>query len=76
MLRILGKIWRGWIRFATVLGNVQMVLLLSLVYWTIVAVTAIPMRLLSDPLALRRSNRGWVKRQPNAATLESMKRQG
>ena len=76
MLSALGKFGRLWIKFATVLGNIQMVILLSLIYWTMVAVTSIPMRIFSDPLALRRSKQGWVKREAVANTLDSMTKQG
>ena len=69
--------WRGWLRFAKILGNIQMVILLSVIYWIMLTVLAIPMKLLTDPLGLRRPrNRRWTQRQPNAEVMESMKRQG
>ncbi len=51
---MLKRMWRGWLRLVEVLGTVQMVILLSIVYWTLLAVTALPHRLLADPLSLRR----------------------
>ncbi len=73
---LLRRGWNLWIKFAETLGNIQMVLILSLTYWTVLAVMAVPFKLFSDPLAIRRSRRhGWIKRQPVAHTLETMKNQ-
>jgi len=77
MLKNVGKAWRGWLKFAQLLGNVQMIFLLSVVYWTMLAVLALPCKLLSDPLALRRRSRaGWTRRQPMTDISESMRKQG
>lgn len=73
---MLTKAWKRWLAIATFIGNIQMAILLSLIYWTMVAATAIPMRFLSDPLTLRRHNQGWVKIEPVADVLDSMKKQG
>ena len=77
MMRILGKAWKRWLRFAEILGNVQMVVILSLLYWTFVLLLALPFRLVADPLALRRPGRArWISRDPISSILESMRRQG
>ena len=73
---MLTRAWKRWLAIATVIGNVQMAILLSMVYWTIVALTAIPMRFLSDPLTLRRPKQGWIKIEPVTDVLDSMKKQG
>jgi hypothetical protein len=71
------RIWRRWIKVTTFLGTVQMVILLSLVYWTMVPVIAIPLKLFSDPLGSQRSTGGiWIERPPLTQILESMKEQG
>ena len=76
-MSVLARAWRLWIKFAEVLGNVQMIILLSVIYWTFVAVIAITFKLLSDPLALRRSSGPrWVTRRSPADFLESMRKQG
>ena len=74
----LGRVWRRWIKVTTIIGNIQMTILLTLVYWTIVTLTAIPFRFLADPLSLRRSSRncGWRKREPIADMRKSMRKQG
>jgi hypothetical protein len=76
MSRTMGRVWRRWIKIATVIGNVQMTILLSLIYWTMVSVMFVPVRLLSDPLTSHRSRLRWLKREPGAGSLESMRRQG
>jgi len=76
-LTILGIVWRGWIRFATILGNIQMIIMLSVIYWIMLTLLAIPFKLLTDPLGLRRpGNRRWIQRQPISEVMESMRRQG
>ena len=46
------RAWARWLRFAEIVGTVQMVIILTLVYWTVVAATAIPCKILADPLGL------------------------
>ena len=73
---VLRRAWRGWLRFAEILGAVQMFIILSLVYWTLVMITAAFLKLFADPLALRRSHRNlWVRRQDAPDILDSMRRQ-
>ena len=72
----LGRVWRGWLKVAEVIGTIQMMVILSLMYWTILAITAIPFKLLADPLRLRSAQKGgWVRREPVSPTLENMRRQ-
>ena len=76
-LGILRQAWRRWLKFAELLGNIQMMVLLSLVYWFMFTLVAVPFRLLSDPLALRHPSRArWVSRAPISHVLDSMRRQG
>lgn len=74
---MLGIAWRRWLRIAEVLGNIQLTIFLSLIYWTFLMVIAVPFKLLADPLTIRHSrNRGWIQRHPPADIFESMKKQG
>ena len=64
-------------RVVELFGNFQMFLVLTLVYWAMILPLAIVIRLFADPLALKYSEKSrWVKRQPAADILESMKKQG
>ena len=77
MQRVLGSVWRGWLKLAAILGNILMVVLLSAVYWTVFALVAIPFKIFSDPLALRRSRRiGWMQRRPPTDFSRWMRGQG
>ncbi len=72
----LRRAWKCWLRFAEILGAFQMLIILSLVYWTMVMVMAVFLKLFADPLALRFSHRNlWVRRNDEADILESMRRQ-
>ena len=74
---MLKKAWQSWLKFAETVGNLQMIFLLSLVYWTIWALVALPFKYLADPLALRRPGRvRWVIRGPGSQSIESMRKQG
>ena len=75
MNRFLTSVWRGWLKFAEVFGNIQMTVLLSLIYWIMLPIVAVPFKLLADPLALRRSRR-WVTRNPESIGIDSMRKQG
>ena len=75
--RVLSAVWRKWLKLAAILGNIQMVVVLTLIYWTILALVAIPFKLLSDPLALRRSrNFGWLQRRKPGDYSQWMRKQG
>ena len=77
MLRVLAKVGNGWLKFAEIMGNIQMIILLSLIYWTMVFFLALPFRFLADPLALRRPGRSrWISRDPISNVMDSMRRQG
>ena len=77
MIGAVGAVWRIWLKVAEVLANLQLALLLTLFYWTLWALVAIPFKLLADPLSLRQSVRTrWVDRAPVSPTLESMRKQG
>ena len=77
MFRILEKTWKRWIRIAEVIGNIQMIVLLTVMYWTVVLLIDVPFKLFSNPLCLREFGRAhWTRREPIFDVLESMRRQG
>ena len=66
----------GWLRFAEILGTVQMVVILSLLYWTMLAIVAIPWRFMGDPMTLRqRQPAEWIPHDSDSISLESMTKQ-
>lgn len=71
------QLWRGWLKFAHILGTVQMMIILTLIYWTILAVMAVPYRLFADSLGSKSLGRnGWTKREPVADRWTEMQSQG
>ena len=77
MLRFLAPIGRKWLSFAAILGNIQITILLSLMYWLLLPFWALPYRLCSDRLALRNPARvRWIRRIPGADRLNAMRKQG
>lgn len=77
MLIVLGTAWKRWLKLAEIIGNIQMTVVLALMYWTVLFLIAVPFKLLSDPLSLRNFGHArWIKREPISDVLESMRRQG
>ena len=76
-MRTLKPLWGRWLRLAETVGNFQMLLLLSLIYWTLLLIIAIPFKILSDPLKTRKSAQPqWTVREPIKEAMQYMRRQG
>ena len=74
---ILLKAWKRWLKLAEMIGNIQMIVFLTLIYWTMLFLIAVPFTLFSDPLSLRSfAHARWKLREPISDILESMRRQG
>lgn len=66
----------GWLAFAHLIGTVQMVILLTIVYWVFIPLMYVPFGLISDPLRLRRSEGSWWRaREGHDDAMEYMIRQ-
>ena len=66
----------GWLAFAHLIGTVQMVVLLTVVYWVFIPFMYVPFGLIADPLRLRRSEGSWWReREVPDDALEYMTRQ-
>jgi len=57
------------------LGTVQMFLMLTIIYWTLLASIAIPMKVFSDPLGLKRKPSQWVEPH-NSLSRDNLRDQG
>ena len=72
----LRDILNGWLAFAHLLGTVQMVVLLTVVYWVFIPLMYVPFGLIADPLRLRRSKgSSWRAREVSVDVMEFMRRQ-
>jgi len=76
MLRVLKTSWKHWIKFGEKLGTFQIIVFLSIAYWTIGLVSAIPVKLFSDPLTLKKDSGHWKIHHPPSNVLEYMRKQG
>ena len=69
------RAWSRWTGFARVVADVQIVILLTLVYWGLIMPMAIVFKPLSDPLGLRRRRGRWITRDPQDDVLDTMRNQ-
>ena len=72
----LRRLWEWWKRFAEAVGNFQARLLLTALYFVLLAPLALPLRAFGDPL--RRHPRGptfWLPRPARPASLGDARRQ-
>ena len=69
--------WAKWKTFLILFGNVQLVVVLTIIYWLMLPFLAIPTKLFSDSLAERRgSSAMWTLGEPQTHDMEFMQRQG
>ena len=73
-----GVAWRKWVAFAQILGTINLTILLTIIYWTLLLVIAVPYKVLADPLELRKRNREpvWHQRSLMDDLADTMTRQG
>ena len=76
-MKVLKSVWKKWLRLAEIIGNFQMLVLLSILYWTLLLIIAIPFKLLSDSLSIRKSAKPrWITREPIDQVMAYMRDQG
>ena len=75
--QLLGRGWRSWVEIAGYFGDFQARLLLTIFYVTIFVPFALIMRLLSDPLRVRKIpvSSGWITRHDRDADLQASRQQ-
>ena len=74
---MLKRVWRKWMAVGHFLGNLQARIFLTLFYGIGVMPFAIAVRLLADPLRIKRRQAlsWWVVRPPQDAGIDQGKRQ-
>ena len=71
------RFWAAWVKIAEIIGNAQMIVILTAIYWTMLLIVAVPFKLFSDPLLLKPNKKiEWHKRPVQKHDLESLRRQG
>jgi hypothetical protein len=61
------RLWEGWKRVGRKIGDFQARILLTVFYFLVLAPFALGLRLLADPLGLKRPG-GWQAVPPRGAT--------
>jgi hypothetical protein len=70
------SLWEGWKRVARKIGEVQAVIVFTVLYYCVIGPVGLVLQLLSDPLRLRaRGGTHWVPRPGMHATLDRARRQ-
>ena len=73
---MLRRFWAKWIRIAEVIGNINMAVILTVIFFIIVGLMAVPFKILADPLRTKKnSGSNWHKRSSDDDVLNSMKNQ-
>lgn len=73
---MLRALWRGWLIVAKKIGHVQSQIILTLIYFVVLAPFALAVRLFSDPLGLRGApSWRWLKGAAHSTSSLSSVRQ-
>lgn len=77
MMRYLKGAKRRWLKFAEIMGNIQITILLTLIFGSLLLILAVPFRLLGSRIVRRNSKTvQWISREPISHPLDSMSKQG
>jgi len=68
--------WESWKKIALVIGNFQARLILSILYFLMVAPVGLIVRAFADPLGQKtKADSHWIAREETVATLEDARGQ-
>jgi len=75
---MLRKIWREWLRIAKHIGSFNARVLITLIYFTLLAPFGVLVRLFSDPLDMKKppEGRAWMARSTRDPDFDAARRQG
>jgi hypothetical protein len=74
---MLGRLWTAWKRFGQRLADIQARIILTLIYFLVLAPYGLVVRLLRDPLGISRPREAstWLVKPDVPATLDAARRQ-
>ena len=72
---MLKRIWEAWKRIAHRIGNFQARVLLTILYLVLVLPFGVVVRLLADPLRIKRNPDAWLDHPESPATFDWARRQ-
>jgi hypothetical protein len=75
---MLRKLWQEWLRISKHIGSFNARALITLIYFTILAVFGLASRLFSDPLDIKKrpGESAWLSRSTRDLDLDTSRRQG
>ncbi len=75
---MLRKLWQEWLRISKHIGSFNARALITLIYFTLLALFGLPARFFSDPLDMKKrpGQSAWLPRATRDLDIDSAKRQG
>jgi hypothetical protein len=75
-MEVLSKIWKAWKRVGQFIGDIVARIVLTIFYFTVFVPFGLGVRLLSDPLMIKKSGPSfWLPRETRDRSLEEARRQ-
>ena len=75
-MKLLSIIYKYWMMFLKFFGNVQMFILLTLIYIIFISILWLPIKIFSDPLNLRTAKNNLIKTKVQIYNFDYFKLQG
>ena len=75
-MKLLSIIYKYWMMFLKFFGNVQMFILLTLIYIIFISILWLPIKIFSDSLNLRTAKNNWIKIKDQIYNFDYFKLQG
>ena len=76
MKLLFNNLWKRWIKIAELIGTINMMIVLTIIYLVIIPIMAIPVKIINDPLKLKStSTPKWINRSQELFTIEKLRNQ-
>ena len=75
-MKLLSIIYKYWMMFLKFFGNVQMFILLTLIYIIFISILWLPIKIFSDSLNLKTAKNTWIKTKDQIYNIDYFKLQG
>jgi|ETNmetMinimDraft_23_1059889.scaffolds.fasta_scaffold334242_1 hypothetical protein len=73
---LLNNLWKRWLKIAELIGTINMMVVLAILYLTLIPIMAIPVKMFKDPLKLKsKTSPKWINRRQESFTLENLRNQ-
>ncbi len=75
---MLRNLWQEWLRVSKHIGSFNARALITLIYFTVLALFGLPSRFLADPLHMKKrpADSAWLQRTTHDLDMDSARRQG